>query len=170
MAISFPMSRAGLRAFKHADFKAQRARQRVRLRLLAKMRKRKHILGLNITEKLELDRDLSETERVYVERRPRKAKTGYKKSKTKCGLLDADQIAELNGNSRSGCLIFNAILTQVQYTARQPLPFCLGQLPSLVQDTQTASQLRLYSSLAPTSWETTTRNEASMRACGHQHP
>ncbi|KAG9893949.1 hypothetical protein KCU78_g14288, partial [Aureobasidium melanogenum] len=95
MISSLARTRAGLRASKRTYFKVQRARQRARCRSIAKMKKRKHILGLKITAKLELDQPLSEFERAYVERKPRSQHTEYAESTQNHGFLELDQISGL---------------------------------------------------------------------------
>ncbi|KAG9529929.1 hypothetical protein KCU93_g2958, partial [Aureobasidium melanogenum] len=60
------------------------------------MKKRKHILGLTMREKLERNQPLSEIEWAYMERPPRQQHTEYTSSKTCHGFLKPTQISELD--------------------------------------------------------------------------
>ncbi|CAD0111108.1 unnamed protein product, partial [Aureobasidium uvarum] len=93
------MRQTGTATLDRASLKAERARQKTHFRNIAIIKKRKHTLGLRIRKKLELNQELSESERAYIERRPRGQHTDYVMSKTKHGLLDAVQASELDKRS-----------------------------------------------------------------------
>ncbi|KAG9763256.1 hypothetical protein KCU73_g1518, partial [Aureobasidium melanogenum] len=96
MARTIATNRVGLRAFNRTSVRTQRARQRPRSGLIDKMKKRKHILGLTMREKLERNQPLSEIEWAYMERPPRQQHTEYTSSKTCHGFLKPTQISELD--------------------------------------------------------------------------
>lgn len=96
MARSLATARAALRATNRMRMKAQRARERIRSRSIAKMKKRKHILALDIKRKLERDQPLSEIERAYIKRKPRGQHKKYVESTTNHGFLKPNQISELD--------------------------------------------------------------------------
>ncbi|KAH0404992.1 hypothetical protein KCU89_g561, partial [Aureobasidium melanogenum] len=96
MARTIATNRVGLRAFNRTSVRTQRARQRPRSVLIDKMKKRKHILGLTMREKLERNQPLSEIEWAYMERPPRQQHTEYTSSKTCHGFLKPTQISELD--------------------------------------------------------------------------
>lgn len=118
MVNSRATTRAGLRAFKRACLKAQRAHQRVRLRVLAKMKKRKHILALQIIRKLELSQPLSDFEWAYVKRKPRGQHKKYAESMKNRGFLKPNQISELKSMFKVRCCI-SAILIKLTRTQRE---------------------------------------------------
>jgi hypothetical protein len=70
-----------------------------RRKYIAKLGKTEDSLGLNIKRKLELYQELSENERVYVERPLPRPHKDYILSKTKHGNFTANQSAELDGMS-----------------------------------------------------------------------
>ncbi|KAG9519350.1 hypothetical protein KCV07_g4919, partial [Aureobasidium melanogenum] len=96
MARTIATNRVGLRAFNRTSVRTQRARQRPRSGLIDNMKKRKHILGLTMREKLERNQPLSEIEWAYMERPPRQQHTEYTSSKTCHGFLKPTQISELD--------------------------------------------------------------------------
>jgi hypothetical protein len=67
-----------------------------RSKIIKKPEKKKHILNRTIKTKLESNRELSESERIYILSTPRGQHKDYILSKTNHGLLDACQISELD--------------------------------------------------------------------------
>jgi hypothetical protein len=70
--------------------------RKARSKIINMLAKRKHTLALKIKEKLKRNQELSQNDRVYVLRLPRKQHKDYILSKKYHGLLDATQVSELD--------------------------------------------------------------------------
>jgi hypothetical protein len=88
-----------------------------RSKIINMLAKRKHTLALRIKERLERNRELSESDRAYVMKLPRGQHKDYILSKTKHGLLDVNQISELDGMFKFGQSI-TGVLTRNTRTQR----------------------------------------------------
>ncbi|KAH0367984.1 hypothetical protein KCU65_g4319, partial [Aureobasidium melanogenum] len=112
MARTISPNRAARRAFERAHLKAERKREREFGRLVAAMKRRKHILALKIVQKIERKQPLSEIEWAYMERGPRMQHKPYNPSKTGHGFLTPDQISELEKLSENvPPILFRAFTT-----------------------------------------------------------
>jgi len=87
------------RTLDRRSFRARTRQRKARFKLINKLASRKHILAFQIKRKLEQDQPLSDSEQAYIERSPQGEHKNYVLSKTKHGLLDADQVAELDSMS-----------------------------------------------------------------------
>lgn len=78
------------------SLRARTRREKALSRLINKLASRKHILAFMTKRKLEQNQSLSDSERAYVKRSLQGEHKVYVLSKTKHGLLGANQVAELN--------------------------------------------------------------------------